>query len=197
MTRVCNYETRETGGGCLDKKNKELRFIEQCYTLYEHKMYYIAYSILHDVGMSEDAVQEAFIRLMRSGKIFEDASSEECQRYLYTIIKNVSLNRYRKNKRDAEWMYLADEDTIQQARSDTDEEICGIDMETMVNELPGKYAKVVHLLVVENLSVREVAIRLGISEPNVRKRFERAKKMMKKRSEQNEEGRFMYRIIHS
>lgn len=181
----------------MDKKNKELRFIEQCYTLYEHKMYYIAYSILHDVGMSEDAVQEAFIRLMRSGKIFDDASSEDCQRFLYTIIKNVSLNSYRKNKRDAEWMYLADEETILQAHSDSDEDVCEIDMEEMIESLPEKYAKVVRLLVIEDLSVSEVAIRLGIRESNVRKRFERAKKMMKKRSEQNEEGRFMYRIIHS
>lgn len=195
MTRVCNYEKRQIGGDCVDKNNKELRFIEQCYTIYEHKMYYIAYSILHDVGMSEDAVQEAFIRLMRSGKIFEDASSEDCQRYLYTIIKNVSLNSYRKNKRDAEWMYLADEETILQAHSD--EDVCEINMEEMIELLPEKYAKIVRLLVIENMSVSEVANRLGIQESNVRKRFERAKKMMKKRSEQNEEGRFMYRTIHS
>lgn len=60
------------GGDWVKSKNNAIHFVESCYRLYEHKMYYIAYSILHDVGLSEDAVQEAFIRLMKCEMEFSD-----------------------------------------------------------------------------------------------------------------------------
>ena len=66
----------------------------------------------------------------------------------------------------------------------------------MIENLPFKYSETVQLLVVDNLSVSETAQKLNISEGNVRKRFERAKKMLK-RSDENETGRIMYRTIHS
>ncbi len=179
----------------MKKRRKEIQFVEQCFSLYEHKMYYIAYSVLHDVQLSEDAVQEAFIRLIKSGKFFEDARSAECQRYIYTIIKNVSLNCYRKKKREAEILYLADEEVM--ARMKADEDIDCANMEEMIEGLPKKYADVLRLLVIENQSISEVAVRLDLTEANVRKRFERAKKMMKSRSENDGKGNVMYRAIHS
>ena len=45
--------------------------------------------------------------------------------------------------------------------------------------LPEKYYLVVNCLAVKNLSVKETALELGITEANVRKRFERAKLMLK------------------
>lgn len=179
----------------MAKRKNELHFVEHCFSLYEHKMYYIAYSVLHDVQLAEDAVQDAFVRLIRSGKVFEDASSVECQRYIYTIIKNVSLNSYRKKKREAEIMYLADEKIMEQVKSE--EDIDGTNVEELMEGLPKKYTDVIEALVIENQPVGEVAARLDITEVNVRKRFERAKKMMKSRSERNGKGNVTYRAIHS
>ena len=50
----------------------------------------------------------------------------------------------------------------------------------LISVLPSRYYDVVDCLALKNLSVRETAKRLGISEENVRKRFERAKKRLKK-----------------
>lgn len=180
----------------MKSKNNAIRFVESCYRLYEHKMYYIAYSILHDVGLSEDAVQEAFIRLMKSEVEFSDYQSEECKKYIYTTIKNVSLNIYRKKKREQEIMYLSDEETMLRAQNLAEQEPDSIDWEEMIEDLPAKYSEVVQLLVVDKLSVSETAQKLNISQGNVRKRFERAKKMLK-RSDEDETGRIMYRTIHS
>ena len=47
----------------MQDKKKHLRYIEKCYKLYEHKMYQVAYTILRDEQMAEDAVQEAFYKL--------------------------------------------------------------------------------------------------------------------------------------
>ena len=68
-----------------------IRFIEKCYQLYEQKMYQVAYSILRDERMAEDAVQEAFLKLMKSKILFKDANSDDCKRYMITVIKNASI----------------------------------------------------------------------------------------------------------
>ena len=49
----------------------------------------------------------------------------------------------------------------------------------MISTLSPRYYEVVDCLAIKNLSVKETAKRLGISEANVRKRFERAKKKLK------------------
>ena len=42
------------------------QFIEECYSLYEQKMYRVAFAILKDPDAAEDAVQDAFLKLMKS-----------------------------------------------------------------------------------------------------------------------------------
>ena len=44
------------------------QFIEECYSLYEQKMYRVAFAILKDPDAAEDAVQDAFLKLMKSGR---------------------------------------------------------------------------------------------------------------------------------
>ncbi len=132
----------------MRSKRASIRFIENSYKLYEQKMYQVAYSVLHDQGLAEDAVQEAFVKLMKHNVYFEDLESDECKRYMITVIELVSV-------------------------------------------LPEKYYSVVNCLAVKNLSVKETALELGITEANVRKRFERAKLMLKnlvKRSGEYETG---------
>lgn len=179
----------------MQKRRGDKNFIEQCFSMYEHKMYYVAYAVLHDVQLSEDAVQEAFIRLIRSGKVFDNPDSEECKRYLYAIIKNVSLNVYRKRKREAQIMYPAGDEImdLRQDEVNTDD----VNVEELLECLPEKYADVVKALVIENRPVSETAVRLDISEANVRKRFERAKKMIKNRRGNDEKRNTTYREKHS
>ena len=159
-------------------KNAEVSFIEDCYRLYEQKMYRVAYRILHDEGCAEDAVHEAFIRMMKKDVFFEDACSDECKRYIIKVIKNVSINIYNKNKRKNEVIYLSDrEDEIpyEDERLNSND----VDIIEYISYLPDKYYDVVDCLINKNLSVKETANELGITEVNVRKRFERAKTMLR------------------
>ena len=76
--------------------SKQLRFIEDCYELYEQKMFRVALSVLHDESLAEDAVQDAFLQLIRHKVHFEKTDSDECKRYIITVIKNASINIYNK-----------------------------------------------------------------------------------------------------
>ncbi len=163
----------------MQDKKASIKFIEKCYKLYEQKMYQVAYRILHDSGQAEDAVQEAFLKMMKSSVYFEDAESEHCKRYIITVIKHASINIYNKNRKEQEVLCFSDnqemfEDTYYQNEiSDAD------NLKELISELPSKYYVVVNCLVIQNLSVKETANELHISEVNVRKRFERAKVLLK------------------
>lgn len=158
--------------------NSQVKFIETCYRLYEQKMYYVAYSILHDEGKAEDAVQDAFIKLMKHEVQFDSADSDDCKRYIITVIRNAAINIYNKTKRESEFMYLTDQNDKAEDVIDTDPEP-DTDWKALMQGLPPKYYSVVECLVIKEYSIRETALKLGITEANVRKRFERAKKMMR------------------
>lgn len=154
-----------------------IKFIEKSYKLYEQKMYQIAYLILHDSGLAEDAVQEAFLKLMKRNIYFKDPKSDDCKRYIITVIKHASIDIYNKKKREREIMYLSDEDANIADVSDPNSG--NPDMEELISDLPSKYYAVVHCLTIKNLSVKETSAELGITEAAVRKRFERAKLLLK------------------
>lgn len=166
-------------GGMMRSKRASIRFIENSYKLYEQKMYQVAYSVLHDQGLAEDAVQEAFVKLMKHNVYFEDLESDECKRYMITVIKHSSIDIYNKKRKEREIVYLSAEDAdIKDIPVQDDAD--GINnIEEIISSLPEKYYLVVNCLAVKNLSVKETALELGITEANVRKRFERAKLMLK------------------
>lgn len=161
----------------MPEQRASIRFIEKLYRLYEQKMYQAAYHILHDSWLAEDAVQEAFLKLMKSHIYFEDAESDDCKRYLITVIKNASIDIYNKKRKEQEFLYLTDEEvnlTDTAASNDIEDVI-----KELISGLPPKYYAVVNCLAVKNLSVKETAAELGITDAAVRKRFERAKVKLK------------------
>ncbi len=95
-----DFKTATGGVIIMNEKRASIRFIERCYKLYEQKMYHVAYCILRDEGLAEDAVQEAFLKLMKSNVDFKDVKSDECKQYIITIIKHASIDIYNRKKRN-------------------------------------------------------------------------------------------------
>lgn len=158
---------------------RQISFIETCYKLYEQKMYHVAFSILHDEGLAEDAVQDAFLKLMKHEVMFKRADSDDCKRYIITVIRNAAINIYNKKKRESEIMYLTDHDERIEESVEMDSE-SDDDWKELMKGLPEKYYDVVYYIVIKDYSAKETAEKLNITEANVRKRYERAKTMMKK-----------------
>jgi RNA polymerase sigma-70 factor (ECF subfamily) len=113
---------------------------------------------------------------------FPKADSDDCKRFIITVIKNASINIYNKRKNENKIVSFTEnlEEVIssEAVEPDVDSEDGAI-CTPLINSLPEKYQDVVECLVVRDYSVKETADKLGISEANVRKRFERAKKMMR------------------
>ncbi len=172
-------------------KSKQKLFIEACYRLYERKLYAAAYSVLRDEGQAEDAVQDTFLNLIKGEVFFEDAASDDCKRYVLTCLKNAAITRYRKLAKEWEREVNTDEETLAVfAESGAGGTAAGPESAVdnpdsraseIISLLPEKYREVMRLMAVEELPSKEAAKRLNMSEAAVRKRYERAKKMLREK----------------
>ncbi|MGN0484986.1 MAG: RNA polymerase sigma factor [Lachnospiraceae bacterium] len=164
----------------MQKPEALIQFMESCYQLYEQKMYQAAYRILQDRELAEDAVQEAFLKLMRQKTYFENPESDDCKKYLITVIKHAAIDLYHKKKKEQDLLYFpSEEETFDRTfvAPESEEEI---DLNELIAPLPPKYHSVVTCLTLKQLSVKETAKELHLTESTVRKRFERAKRILKK-----------------
>lgn len=79
-----------------DKQRNELAaFYEQS----KNRFFNIAYSKLHNPVEAEDAVQEAFLRVMDNPNKFLEMSNLERVRYVDGIVRHVSVDKFNKNKK--------------------------------------------------------------------------------------------------
>jgi len=155
------------------------------YHIYEQPMYRIAFAILHNQDLAEDAVSDAFMRIMRKLNKFDDCSSPKTKAYIVKVIKSTSINIYRRNKRK-----FAEEVPISEAMqiADTSQRTEGSDI---VSGILGKLNEIdrniVILRCIEEMSWKEVADKLSLTESNARKRFERTKKRLNMKGEIRDE----------
>lgn len=79
----------------IDSENDKRKFVI-LYEKYRHLMLKVAYDVLRDNYLAEDAVHEAFIKVAKNME-----KIGETKRYLITITKNSTIDIYRKR---SSWM---------------------------------------------------------------------------------------------
>ncbi len=154
-------------------------------------LYRAARSILKDDAEAEDAVQEAWLLAYRAiGNFRGDA---KLSTWLVRIVVNEAISRRRKRSRGAEVIRLSSET---QEESETVEGSVNQTLpeqpehavrraqtrrllEAKIDELPDAFRTVFVLRALEELSVEESAVALGIPEATVRSRFFRARGLLR------------------
>ena len=157
----------------------ERTLFEQWYIRYRQTMYAVAYGVLHNKEDAEDAVHQAFVNLAEKYEVAAAVPEGEMKAFVIVITRNTAINLYRRNKRDAEQFTTLDDNYSEPVETDFFEQI---DYEMLVQTimtLPPKYKDVLFLRYVQELSAKEVADLIGIPAETVRKRTERAKKLLK------------------
>lgn len=74
----------------LDTPEEKSKF-EQLYLLYRQDMFKLAYGILENKYDTEDAVHEAFMRVMKKLTKISEINCPQTHAYLLIIVKNVAL----------------------------------------------------------------------------------------------------------
>ena len=158
---------------------------------YNQTLYRTARSILKDDTESEDAVQDAYLLAYRAMARFR--ADAKLSTWLVRIVVNESLGRLRKRKRHAEVIRLDDtadsfEENAEMTMSERwpeQPERAALRAETRrliearIDQLPDAFRTVFVLRAVEEMSVEETAICLGIPQATVRSRYFRAKGLLR------------------
>ena len=138
-------------------------------------MRHIAEQVLHDPEAAADAVQETFAKLWHLR--WRLAVMKNPQGFAMTMCRNQSLQMLRKRNRLvplAEAAYRAD--NAQEAR---DAEARFQRLEEALDRLPPLWQQLVRMRYTEQLSTREMAARLAMSEERVNTAMSRAYKRLK------------------
>ena len=119
---------------------------------------------------AEDAVQNAFLKLLNSDQTFTD--DEHAKRWLIRVAVNECKSVWRSFGRK-KVVSIEELDCEPSYDSDSGEELFSV-----LAKLPQNYRSVIHLYYYEGYTVSEVSEILNISETNVQTRLMRARKKL-------------------
>lgn len=135
----------------------------------------IARRILNDPSLAEDAVQEAFLRVVRRREAY--IPTQPFASWFYTILRNVCVDTLRRRARQARLVQEASAHQLAQARP-ADSDTNALDL---LASLPKGERDVLVLRIVQDLSFKEVGAAMGISEEAAKKRAQRGLKRLRER----------------
>ncbi len=143
-----------------------------------------ANGILHDEGWAEDAVQVTFMKMLRHMEQVGDVYSDKARAYLSVTLKNACFSILKKNKK----YFLMDDETMEMdygmRMSCTKDPAEGVICEELLDDirkLPDIYANLLILYAKYHFTMDEIGAMLDIKPATVRKRIQRARKMLEER----------------
>ena len=190
--------TGDTGSAVGDDRNEEGLHVvlgEQALATmvdqYAATLYRVAYSVLRNAEDAEDAVQEAFLRVLRHRETLGEVRDHRV--WLIRIVWNIVLDRKRRAKTRPETDDVFELERVLPAGGLSAEQRAAAAQHHarvlgMVETLPGKEREVLMLSAFEELSSVEIASVLGITESSVRSRLFRARNLMSKLLERPRSG---------
>jgi RNA polymerase sigma-70 factor (ECF subfamily) len=154
--------------------------MEQLYNTYGKSMYKIAFSILNDHQQAEDAVQNSLIKLVNYLPRIEDLYNNQTKNLIIITIKNVAIDKYRRNKKENEIITVGLPDNEYEFASDDCIESV-IEQEFLLSvfkKLKPSQREIIMMKCFYGLDYKEISKILKIKESTVRKRYSRAKAMV-------------------
>ncbi|MCL2299068.1 MAG: RNA polymerase sigma factor [Firmicutes bacterium] len=156
-----------------DDKDREL--LTMLYIEHRYTLLHVAQSLLHDYGLAEDAMQEAFFRLAKNIKRLRP-DPKQIRSFLVTITRNFAIDTIKK--RNVVTMLSWDELIFEPADNVASvEDLVAEDdeFERLAQTLPIIYSTVFLMKYKHDCSDQDIAAFLNISETAARKRIQRAK----------------------
>ncbi len=155
-----------------------LEAFEEIYRRYWKRLYSMSYKRVQSREISEELVQDIFTSLW-VGK--ERTSIENLSAYLFSAIKYKVINHLAKELSQKELCRSA---ACGVKKDNSTEETVLLDdlegaLQEAIGKLPAKRQMIFKLHRQENLSIKQVASQLGISEKTVENQYGKAMKMLK------------------
>lgn len=156
----------------LDTPEEKMRF-EQIYLKYRGLMYRVADSILRNRQDAEDAVHNAFLRIIKRFKRFQTTPVEDLAPQVVVIARNEAISLLRKRKGDAP---LEDWDGLTASSESVSDYHALVDSFT---RLPQTYRAAMEMKLLLGCSDGEIAAKLGLSKTAVSTRISRGRQLLR------------------
>lgn len=152
---------------------------EKCRALfsqYHRLMLYVANEILRDWQLSEDAAQEAFLRVMKNIDKIGAVECHKTRKFLVVIVRNIARSKYKERKaedpptdpEEMKRMEIVDPTLSAEAK---------LQIEEGLQQINPTHREVL-LLMLKGYSTNEIAEILAVQEPAARKRIQRAREAL-------------------
>ena len=169
--------------GCSDLPTYQQSIASDSITAMVHEysttLYRVAYSITRNAAEAEDAVQEAFLRVLKNQNKLHEI--RDVRIWLIRITWNLVLDRKRRAKVRPETEDIAElERSLPAVQPTADQTLASAQtcsrILSLIDRLPAKERQAILLSAVEELSNAEIAQVLETTESSVRSRMFRARK---------------------
>lgn len=151
----------------LSRTDKE---IAQIYSRHIKTIYHVCFAYMKNSSDTEDAVQDTFLKMIRSGKVFENEEHEKAWliRTASNVCKDILKAWWRKRENLADYDQLYGTDGIE-----VDDTI------KVVLSLPDKYKTVVYLYYYEGYTSVEIAKILHKPQSTIRNYLHEARNVLR------------------
>lgn len=168
------------------KRSTSSEYEKLIFEMHYHRVYQTAYYIVKDIHLAQDVVQETFIKAFNRIDTLTDG--EKMGAWLGTIATRTAIDIFRKNKKRID---IPSEDVyINEKNHDVDHSIVesAVEYELLKKEIkesllqlePAEYREIIYLRYYYDLSIKELAENLGLTEGAVKSRLYRARIRLKK-----------------
>jgi RNA polymerase sigma-70 factor (family 1) len=155
-----------------------LEAFEEIYRRYWRRLYSMSYKRVQSREVAEELVQDIFASLWMAK---EKTVIENLSAYLFSAVKYKVINHLAKEM--SRRAYADQLLSVAKSENSTEETVLLDDLEgalqKAIGKLPAKRQMIVKLHRQENLSIKQVASQLGISEKTVENQYGKAMKMLK------------------
>jgi RNA polymerase sigma factor (sigma-70 family) len=157
---------------------------EDVYIQFHRLIYHIAYKLTKDAHLSEDIVQETFMKAYRKWDTLIDF--RKIQSWLSSIANRTAIDFIRKESKRREDLVEDQEaydspfiaNSTGMVESEVDFHLLEEEIEEGIGMLPAKQQEVLRLKAIQGLSDKEIAQKLDLNPATVKTRYHRARKQL-------------------
>ena len=164
--------------------NGDRKAQEEIYAQFSSRMYVVSQRYSKSQQEAEDILQEAFIKVFKN--IHQYRGEASLGAWIKRIVVNTALNSQRSK------LYMFPMSDVEVLENDTEKEpvlseFHFKDLLRMIRSLPEGCQIIFNLYAIEGFNHKEIAEKLTISESTSKSQYARAKQLLKKRIDQEEQ----------
>ena len=161
--------------------------VERLYIDQKQTMYHTAFAILKNKQDAEDAVHEAFLRIITNIDKLSEIESEKIKSFVIIVVKNIAIDIYRKlRKKGVADTIIEDEIDISEVERKVFDEFEYDVLRKAIGSLPETQRCVLILRYYHGMATSDIASMLGITARAVNTRINRAENRLTKMLKEGE-----------